>query len=160
MPPPLSCFHSLPNRNKAKEMKKEKISVKILFGFFLGVAGCVAITFLLDYFLVSKLRNEGADLVPYGSALGAPIFYSGILGSLVVAMLDFLSRNQHTNAAAMGIIGGGIAGSLNFMVWMSSGYPPFHYSNIIIFMPVVIVSGLVVLAGVMISRIKHAPHNE
>ena len=132
-------------------MQKEKMLTKILLGFFIGAAGCIAITFALDEYLVAELRSKGADVVPYGSALGAPIFYSGILGALAVVMVDFVFKNQYINASSTGIVGGMIVGGINFMVWKGSSYPPFHYSNVIIFLPVIAVSGLIIFTGVVLN---------
>jgi hypothetical protein len=86
--------------------------------------------------------------VPYGSNMLMPIFYLGILGAVVGAMVDLASKNRLSQAAVTGIVGGGITGKIILSYWLDGSYPLFHYSNVIILMPVAIVSGLVVLFGI------------
>lgn len=116
---------------------------KITLGCFSGAVGSIVIII----FLASLLAPDRPD-VPYGSMMPMPIFYVGILGAVFGAIVHLISRKRIAQAAATGLIGGGIVGKIMLSFWLDNNLPRFHYSNVIIYMPVVIISGLIAVLGI------------
>lgn len=118
----------------------------IFAGFFSGAVVSIPIAFGLEWLVAPDSPD-----VPYGSMMPILIFYLGIIGAIIGAMANLVSRKRKTQAAVTGVIGGSIVEMIMLSFWLNGPYSLFHYSNVIIFMPVVIASGLLVISSIALA---------
>ena len=123
-----------------KDMVFGKVSDKIIVGLFLGAIFTIASSMALESYLVPLLVKPGAERVPYGNALSPIIFGSGVLGAVMGWMIDLNTKSQSSKAAAIGIVAGTLSLAVILTLWIGSGYPILDVSNLILFVPLTIVS--------------------